>query len=131
MRHIYVMSKKSHFRSQEVSNVSTYQNERSVKRGLFILDRAEAHARAHFSRKLAAGIRALLVNSAKSCVRMQKITVAVRPLSQHKKLGSFTIRGDIAIFFESFCHFFYGICGFVFACDAQANQIERANFNGH
>ena len=127
MRHIYIMSKKSHFRSQEMSNLSTYQNEME----LFIFDWAEAYACAHFSRKLPARIGALFVNRAQTRLRMQKIAVAIWALSEHEEFGSLTIRGNIAIFFKSFGHFFYGVGGFVFACDAQTNQIERSDFNRH
>ncbi len=131
MRHISIMGKKSHFRSQEMSNVSTYQNEQSVKKGLFIFDRAKAHTRAYFGRKLPASVGALLVNRAKTCLRVQKIAVAIRALGQHEKLGSLSVRGDIPVFFESFSHFFYGVRGFIFTCDAQSDQIESSNFNRH
>lgn len=87
MRHIYYMPKKVQFRSQELSNVSTYQNE--IK--LLVFDGAKAYASAHLSRKLPTSIGALIVDGAKTCLRMQKIAIAVWPLREHEKLGSLAI----------------------------------------
>lgn len=87
MRHIYIMSEKSHFRSQALSNISTYQNEKA----LLVFDGAETYACAYFSRELAAGVWALFIDCAQTCLWMQKITIAVWSLSQHEKLGSITV----------------------------------------
>lgn len=81
--------------------------------------------------KLAAGVRASFIDSAKTGLRVHENAVPIGLLGQHKKLGTGAVRDDDLFFHQAFCKLLDRALSLVFGGQAQSDQIRQLDFDRH